>query len=104
MAEQFKVGNGDNVQTINYTAKASKFARLNYMTIPQIKEAKEILAKKINNNELDGNLKYKLVDLHNQYERTEREINKYYQKFSTDPRTKHLIQGKKNMLVLKHSL
>ena len=101
MAKQFTVTNRDgSTKTLSYTAKASKYARLNNMTIPQIQAAKKIVAGKLAAGNLDPLLNNKLTDLANQYEQTEREINKYYQKYATDPRVKHLIAGKKNSLTI----
>ena len=70
MAKQFTVTNQNgSTKTLKYSAKASKYANINNMTIPQIQAAKKILDKKLQSGDIDQNptLKNKLVDISTVY-------------------------------------
>ncbi|MBQ8424646.1 MAG: hypothetical protein IJX17_01335 [Clostridia bacterium] len=94
---------GDKIlKSAKNNVKKSKYTRINYMTIPQMKAAKAVLDKKI--KDCGANKDYamvnKLQDLHNEYTNSERQINKYYQRVSTNPLTAHILRGKRDILTI----
>lgn len=72
----------------------SKFTSINFMTLPQIKAAKDVLNKKLGETGNSPAVQAKLTELLDEYERSEAEIRKWYRNYSNNPKTKALFQGK----------
>lgn len=84
-------------------AKKVKFAKhtnVNFMTIPQIRNAKDILTKKLKTQELNPTTQAKLNQLLFDYEQAERSINKYYQAMESNTKTRGMRKGQRNLLTI----
>jgi len=80
--------------------KESKFNKLNYMTIPQLKAGRTILDKKMKSFKDGDPMIAKLQTLKNEYVNTERKINKYYEAVSRNPLTHTILRGKRDILTI----
>lgn len=75
-------------------ARSSKFTSINFLTIPQIKAAKDVLNKKLGETGNSPAVQAKLTELLDEYERSEAEIRKWHRNYYNNPKTKEIVKAK----------
>lgn len=75
--------------------KASKYGVLNSMTVDQLKAAKKAFQDRLDkNDDLSPEVREKMTAMVAEYERTERQIHKYYQRVNASPYRDAILNGK----------